>query len=116
LEWPKKLKRLLWTQKLKKKKKLRRVSQNTTPLLVNIIVRVSTVPENAKQLFKSGSFKIYEDQVKSDANAMVLDDTGKVLMNIVGGERIFSIEHTEKLVALSKKRQREANEEELESS
>jgi hypothetical protein len=34
LEWPKKLKRLLWTQKLKKKKKLRRVSQNTTPLLV----------------------------------------------------------------------------------
>jgi hypothetical protein len=33
------------------------------------------------------------------------------------GERIFSIEHTEKLVALSKKsRQREANEEELESS
>jgi hypothetical protein len=26
LEWPKKLKRLLWTQKLKKKKKLRRVS------------------------------------------------------------------------------------------
>jgi hypothetical protein len=31
-------------------------------------------------------FKIYEDQVKSDANAMqVLDDTGKVLMNIVGG-------------------------------
>jgi hypothetical protein len=31
----------------------------------------------------------------------VLDDTGKVLMNIVGGD--FSIEHTEKLVALSKK-------------
>jgi hypothetical protein len=30
LEWLKKLKRLLWTQKLKKKKKLR-VSQNTTP-------------------------------------------------------------------------------------
>jgi hypothetical protein len=39
--------------------------------------------------FKSGgSFKIYEDQ--SDANAMqVLDDTGKVLMNIV--ERIFQL-------------------------
>jgi hypothetical protein len=32
----------------------------------------------------------------------VLDDTGKVLMNIVGGD-YFSIEHTEKLVALSKK-------------
>jgi hypothetical protein len=78
--------------------------RKTTPTSVNIIVRVSTVPENAKTAFKSGgSFKIYEDQVKSDANAMqVLDDTGKVLMNIVGGA-YFSIEHTEKLVALSKK-------------
>lgn len=83
---------------------------------LNIIVRISTVPDNAKQLFKKGgSFKIYEDQVKSNTNAMqVLDDTGKVLMNIVGGERIFSIEHTEKLVALSKKVDRgEASEEEL---
>jgi hypothetical protein len=35
LEWPKKLKRL-WTQKLKKKKKLRRVSKHDTPS-VNII-------------------------------------------------------------------------------
>ena len=35
-------------------------------------------------------------------------------MNIVGGERIFSIEHTEQLVSLSKKVDRgEANEEEL---
>jgi hypothetical protein len=57
---------------------------------VNIIVRVSTVPENAA--FKSGgSFKIYEDQVKSDANAMqVLDDTGKVLMNIVRRAYFFN--------------------------
>jgi hypothetical protein len=31
----------------------------------------------------------------------VLDDTGKVLMNI-GWRAYFSIEHTEKLVALSK--------------
>jgi hypothetical protein len=30
----------LWTQKLKKKKKLRRVSQNTTPTSVNIIVSI----------------------------------------------------------------------------
>jgi hypothetical protein len=53
------------------------IAKHDTPS-VNIIVRVSTVPENAA--FKSGgSFKIYEDQVKSDANAMqVLDDTGKV--------------------------------------
>lgn len=47
---------------------------------------------------------MYEDQVKASAHAMqVLDDTGKVLMNIVGGERIFSIAHTEELVSLSKK-------------
>jgi hypothetical protein len=35
--------------------------------------------------------KIYEDQVKSDANA-VLDDTGKVLMNILW-RAYFSIAH-----------------------
>lgn len=83
---------------------------------LNIIVRISAVPENSEQLFKKGgSFKIYEEEVKSKSNAMqVLDDTGKVLMNIVGGERIFSIEHTEKLVSLSKKVERgEASEEEL---
>lgn len=82
----------------------------------NIIVKVTNVPESAKQVFKKGgSFKIYEDQVKANENAMqVLDDTGKVLMNIVGGERIFSILHTEELVSLSKKVDKgEANEEEL---
>jgi hypothetical protein len=56
---------------------------------VNIIVRVSTVPENAA--FKSGgSFKIYEDQVKSDANAMQVLDDGKVLMNIVWRAYFFN--------------------------
>jgi hypothetical protein len=59
---------------------------------VNIIVRVSTVPENAKPFKSGGSFKIYEDQVKSDANAMqVLDDTGKVLMNIVMESVFFQL-------------------------
>lgn len=83
---------------------------------LNIIVRVSTVPENIQKVFKQGgTFKIYEDQVKAKANAMqVLDNTGKVLMNIVGGERIFSIEHTEALVSLAKKVDRgEASEEDL---
>lgn len=82
----------------------------------NIIVKVTNVPENAKQVFKKGgTFKIYEDQVKASAHAMqVLDDTGKVLMNIVGGERIFSILHTEELVNLSKKVDKgDASEEEL---
>lgn len=83
---------------------------------VNIVVRVSTVPENAKRIFKvGGSFRRYEDEVKALPNAMqVLDDKGKVLMNIVGGERIFSIEHTEQLIAMSKKVEAgEASEEEL---
>ena len=71
----------------------------------NIIVRVSTNPTRQEELFKNGgAFKIYEQDVKAKKDAMqVLDDTGKVLMNIKGGERIFSIEHTEQIVALSKK-------------
>jgi hypothetical protein len=44
----------------------------------------------------------------------VLDDTGKILMNIVGGRRIFSIEHTERIGSSIKKVDRgEAEEEEL---
>ena len=83
---------------------------------VNIIIRIASMPEQVEKVFKKGgAFKIYEDQVKPEKNAMqVLDDTGKILMNIVGGERIFSIEHTEELVALSKRVDRgEASEEEL---
>lgn len=83
---------------------------------LNIIVRVITVPNDVKKVFKTGGrFKMYEDAVKADDKAMqVLDDTGKVLMNIVGGERIFSIEHTEEIIALAKRIDRgEAKEEEL---
>lgn len=82
----------------------------------NIIVKVSKVPHSQKEKFKTGgSFKIWEDGVKAAKNAMqVLDDTGKVLMNIMGGERIFSIRHTESLVDLAKKVDRgEADEEAL---
>jgi hypothetical protein len=43
----------------------------------------------------------------------VLDDTGKVLMNIVGGELFF---HTHEISGFSKVDREEANEEELESS
>lgn len=82
----------------------------------NIIVRITSSPEKDKELFKKGGkFKMLEDQVKADKNAMqVLDDGGKILMNIVGGERIFSIVHTEAIVALAKKVDRgEAEPEEL---
>ena len=73
---------------------------------INIIINVSgIVPPSMSETFKKGgTFKIYEDQVAAKDDAMqVLDDTGKILMNIVGGERIFSIKHTEKLVELAKK-------------
>jgi hypothetical protein len=65
LEWPERA-NLLWTQKLKKKL---RGYRKTTPTSVNIIVRLSTVPENAKQLLRV-AVVLNEDQVKSDANAM----------------------------------------------
>jgi len=68
----------------------------------NIII---TITVGGKDILRTGgSFKMYEDQVKAQEGSLqVLDDTGKVLMNLKGGERIFSIDHTEKLIALAKK-------------
>lgn len=83
---------------------------------LNIIVKISTAPDNSEQLFRlGGAFKFIEKDVVADKKAMqVLDDKGVVLMNIVGGERIFSIEHTEQLIALAKKIDRgECSEDEL---
>jgi len=82
----------------------------------NIIIRIETVPSDMKEMFKrGGTIKMYEEDIKIDKNKMqVLDDTGRVLMNIAGGERIFSIKHTEALVKLAKKvNAGEASEEEL---
>jgi uncharacterized membrane protein (UPF0127 family) len=82
----------------------------------NIIIRIETTPINMKEKFKRGGvIKIYEEDIKADRSKMqVLDDTGKVLMNIAGGERIFSIEHTNQLVELAQKVELgEATEEEL---
>jgi hypothetical protein len=59
---------------------------------VNIIVRDLLYLKTQSSFKSGGSFKIYEDQVKSDANAMqVLDDTGKVLMNIVMESVFFQL-------------------------
>ena len=69
-----------------------------------------------RERFKQGgTIKIYEEDIKADKNKMqVLDDTGKVLMNIAGGERIFSIKHTNQLVELAQKvKDGTAEEEEL---
>lgn len=82
----------------------------------NIIVKITSMPPSGKELFKKGgSFKIYEEDVKARQGAMqVLDDGGRILMNIDGGERIFSIEDTDNIVSLSKKIDSgEASEDEL---
>ena len=73
------------------------------PSGVNIIVKVSSVPEGMKEVFKrGGTIKPIETDVKSiDGQMQVLDDKGVVLMNIKGMERIFSIEHTDKLYTLA---------------
>ena len=70
---------------------------------------------NISSLKQGGRFKAYEKEVKANKDQLqVLDHTGKVLMNIKGGERIFSIKHTDSLVAMAKKVESgEESEEEL---
>lgn len=92
------------------------VQEKTQPSgSMNIVVKITAMPAGMDKLKKGGTFKMYEDGVKVRDGAMqVLDDTGKVLMNIDGGERIFSIQDTENIVELSKKIEAgEAKEEEL---
>ena len=72
---------------------------------VNIIINVGKYfPQQHKKMEAGGVIQIVEDDVKAEEGKLqVLDDSGKVLMNIEGGERIFSIKHTEELIALAKK-------------
>jgi uncharacterized membrane protein (UPF0127 family) len=82
----------------------------------NIVVKITSMPSQGKVIFKKGgSFKMYEEDVKANGKSMqVLDDGGRILMNIDGGERIFSIEDTDNIISLSKKIDKgEADEEEL---
>lgn len=82
----------------------------------NIIIRIDTIPVSMNERFKKGgTIELIEEDIKADNKKMqVLDDKGKVLMNISGGERIFSIKHTEALVSLAEKVERgEADEKEL---
>ena len=71
----------------------------------NFLVSTEYLPQNMTAKFKSGGkIGIKEDIVKARPGMMqVLDDKGRVLMNIKGGERIFSIKHTEKLIEYAKK-------------
>jgi len=69
----------------------------------NIIV---TRIAEGKEAFKRGGkvIKPVEDLIKSNPESMqVLDDSGTVLMNIEGGERIFSRIHTKKLLDMVRK-------------
>lgn len=82
----------------------------------NIIVNRASLNQNPGGILKKGgTFKLYEEEVKAKDGAMqVLDHTGKVQMNISGGERIFSIDHTEQLIDMAKKVDKgEATEDEL---
>ena len=73
---------------------------STKPNEGNLLVEAKTVPEKMQI---GGTFQMYEESVKADPTGMhVLDDKGKILMNIKGGERIFSIQHTEDLMRLAK--------------
>lgn len=81
-----------------------------------------TASETAKNIivqadrFRDGGVVVFkEDKVRAKSgNMQVLDHDGVVLMNIAGGERIFSIKHTEKLIRLAEKVEAgEAEKEEL---
>lgn len=64
---------------------------------------------------QGGTIDMIEEDVSHKKDHMqVLDDAGVILMNLKGGERIFSIKHTKALVELAKKIDKgEAKEEEL---
>ena len=70
-----------------------------------VIAGEAGISEELSNAYKEGGvIEISEKHVKADTSKMqVLDDKGAVLMNIQGGERIFSIEDTERMVALAKK-------------
>jgi len=92
--------------KLSKLAKIEIFGDDEEELEKNVIIdKAEVVNEDVREKFKKGGkISIKEDIVKADLDAMqVLDHEGNVLMNITGGERIFSREHTEKIVDLAKK-------------
>jgi len=82
-----------------KKPKAEESSQNITIANPKI-----AYPGDKEKFENGGSFQLVEAGVKALPGKMhVLDDKGTVLMNIDGGERIFSIKHTEDLMKLAAK-------------
>ena len=68
----------------------------------NIIVNINRDELKTSEVFaRGGRITPKENKVKTKAGHMqVLDDDGIILMNIQGGERIFSREHTDQLLSL----------------
>jgi len=69
-----------------------------------IIARSEDTPDT--EIFRKGGKVIRPKEVEvqmKDGFMQVLDDTGKILMNIKGGERIFSRQHTKDIVDLVNK-------------
>lgn len=72
----------------------------------NILIDSIDSPMNSikKKLKLGGTIDIKEENVDIIKDAMqVLDDKGNVVMNIFGGERIFSIKHTKEIISLAGK-------------
>lgn len=78
-------------------------------------ILISEKDSKYDKMQQGGAFQMNEEAVSADPGKMqVLDDTGTILMNIKGGERIFSIKHTEDLMKLANKvKQGELEPEEL---
>ena len=71
----------------------------------NIIIGNTSSPMSLQNKMKmGGKIDIKADTVDIIPEAMqVLDDKGNVVMNIFGGERIFSIAHTKEIIELAEK-------------
>ena len=70
----------------------------------NLLLKLDKKEVEKHEIFKvGGKIKPKEADIAMDSSAMqVLDDKGIILMNITGGERIFSRDHTKQLVTLAK--------------
>ncbi|MCK5787462.1 MAG: DUF192 domain-containing protein [Chlamydiia bacterium] len=69
----------------------------------NVIIKLGKDMSEYSIFKRGGKISPKEVDLKAIPEAMqVLNDTGIILMNITGGERIFSRKHTEKILKLAK--------------
>jgi len=86
-----------YLRKLNRKRK----NQNSTP--TNIIVSITQeCMDKHHMLRRGGKIKpVVKDVELKQEHMQVLDDEGTILMNIKGGERIFSRKHTDMLIKMA---------------